>query len=63
MIDWQKILRCYIQHVVDEEGYDFLDDWRIAQTGALKDLTEDERKALTPSLIALTRVRDRPLPR
>jgi hypothetical protein len=41
MIDWQKILRCCIQHVVDEEGYDFLDDWRT-----LKDLTEDERKAL-----------------
>jgi hypothetical protein len=45
-MDWQKILRCYIQHVVDEEGYDFLDDWRIAQTGALKDLTEDEQRAL-----------------
>jgi hypothetical protein len=45
-MDWEKILRCYIQHVVDEEGYDFLDDWRIARTGALKDLTEDERKAL-----------------
>ena len=46
MIDWQKILRCYIQHVVHEEGYDFLDEGRIAQTGALKDLTEDEQKAL-----------------
>jgi hypothetical protein len=45
-MDWEKILRCYIQHVVDEEGYDFFDDWRIAKTEALKDLPEDERKAL-----------------
>jgi hypothetical protein len=45
-MDWQKILRCYIQHIVDQEGYDFLDDWRIGQAGAFKDLTEDERKAL-----------------
>lgn len=45
-MDWQKILRCYIQHVVDEEGYDLLDDFRIAKTGALKALTEEEQKAL-----------------
>jgi hypothetical protein len=45
-MDWQKILRCYIQHVVEEEGYDLLDDWRIDRTGALKELTEEEQKAL-----------------
>lgn len=41
-LDWRKICKAYIRHVIQEEGVSFLNSWRGDPNG----LNEEEAKAL-----------------